>query len=310
MKLCSKILALTALASTAGLISCAGPAGYSYQNVSLKLTFNPICSGVCVNAGVFVAVPPPTNPGDAVGTVGAIEMPTGTGSGSCVQLTATVTNAPANISWTIIPTATPSQPGTGTGTAFPVGQPTPNVGYMQYATGANNYYCVPGSVPIFSGATLAQAQAVGLNQGEVMVVASVPADPNNPSKVVTATQAMTYQVTSPPAGVTVGVTPTTIPVPLGTTYQFSGYIVGINGYIASATPGGPSTPAKAQTWFVNGVAGGNATTGTITNTGLFTAPKAYPSSGKTVTVTMGSTAYPTLVTGASGQGAATTVTFP
>ena len=43
------------------------------------------------------------------------------------------------------------------------------------------------------------------------------------------------------------------------------------------------------TWTVNGVAGGNSTLGTISNTGLYTAP-AYPPSPNTVTVTATSVA--------------------
>ena len=50
------------------------------------------------------------------------------------------------------------------------------------------------------------------------------------------------------------------------------------------------TSNTAVTWSVNGVVGGNSTVGTISNTGLYTAP-AYPPSPNTVTITATSVAY-------------------
>ena len=66
-----------------------------------------------------------------------------------------------------------------------------------------------------------------------------------------------------PLPVTVAVSPTTASVNTATTKQFT------------ATVGGSSN--TAVTWSVNGVAGGNATTGTISTTGLYTAPATVPS---------------------------------
>ena len=311
MKLCTRILALLAIAATFALAGCAGPAGYSYQNVTLTLSFNPICSGTCINGNVFTKVPSPTKAGDQVGPVGAIELPIGGGSGQCVELNATVTNAPANLTWTILPTPNPVPASSGTP---PV--PNPNTGTLASPTGLSNYYCMStswGSAILYSGAQLAQAQALGLQQGETEIVVSVPADPNDPSKVVTATQTFTYQLNTPPSqsGSTmlVGITPAnTLSLALGATYQFSGYVIGDNGYY---TPPGSTTPipAQAQIWYVNGVHGGSTTTGTITDSGLYTAPKTYPSTGKTVTITMASAAFPSIVTGGNGQGTATVITF-
>lgn len=306
MKLRNRILGFLSLAPAFGLAGCSGPSGYTYQNVSVQLSFNPICSGVCLNANVFTPVPAPTTPGDLVGPTGAIEMPVGGGSGSCIELTATVSNAPANVTWTIVPTplATAPTPPTATGTAVPT-PATPNTGSLAYTTGLTNYYCMPNGIPIYSGVQLLQAQAAGLQQGETEVVVSVPADPNDPSKVVTQTQTFTSQVGSPPAGILVGITPAnTVTVALGASYQFTGYIVGNNGYY---TPAGSTTqiPAQSEYWMVNGVHGGSTTTGTITDSGLYTAPKAKPTG--TVTVSMASTAYKQITTGGTGQGASTVV---
>jgi hypothetical protein len=308
MKLCIRLLALFAVAATFALTSCAGPAGYSYQNVTLTLAFNPICSGVCINGNIFTKVPSPTKAGDLVGPVGAVELPVGGGSGGCLELTAVVTNAPGNVTWTILPDPTPVASSTGTPPT-----PNPNTGTLRSTTGLSNYYCMyTGTpMPIYSGAQLAQAQALGLQQGETEIIASVPADPNDPTKVVTAVQTFTYQISTPPsqsgATMLVGITPAnTLSMALGATYQFSGYVIGDNGYTPAPNAG---IPAQSQLWYVNGIHGGSTSTGSITDTGLYTAPKAYPSTSKQVTITMASGAFPSIVTGGNGQGAATVITF-
>jgi len=66
-----------------------------------------------------------------------------------------------------------------------------------------------------------------------------------------------------PTGPAVSVSPATANVQEGGTQQFT----------ASVT----NTSSTTVTWQVNGVAGGNATTGTITSTGLYTAPDVIPS---------------------------------
>jgi len=59
-------------------------------------------------------------------------------------------------------------------------------------------------------------------------------------------------------GISVSVSPSGVSVPLGATQQFTAYVSG--------------TSNTAVTWEVDGVAGGNATVGTIDATGLYTAP--------------------------------------
>ncbi len=93
MKLCLKILAVASIAVfTYPITSCSGPAGFSYQNVAISLSQVPIQCSDCPGGITF-------NPADPA----ALTMPLGGGQGGTVLITATVTNAPANITWTIFP---------------------------------------------------------------------------------------------------------------------------------------------------------------------------------------------------------------
>jgi len=56
-------------------------------------------------------------------------------------------------------------------------------------------------------------------------------------------------------------------------------------------------PTDHLTYFVNGVEGGNAQTGTISSTGLYTAPAVVPTPNNTVTVTATSALFPTAPAG-------------
>lgn len=76
--------------------------------------------------------------------------------------------------------------------------------------------------------------------------------------------------TPPPPPITVTVTPASATVSPGATKQFLDTVTG--------------TTNTAVTWQVNGTAGGNATVGTITTAGLYTAPSTIPNPA-TVTVT-------------------------
>jgi 6-phosphogluconolactonase (cycloisomerase 2 family) len=96
---------------------------------------------------------------------------------------------------------------------------------------------------------------------------------------------------NPPAAVTVTVAPATASVVTGATQQFTATV-------ANATN-------TAVTWQVNGVAGGNATTGTISSGGLYTAPASVPSPAA-VTVTAVSQADSTK----SGTASVTVTTPP
>jgi hypothetical protein len=84
-------------------------------------------------------------------------------------------------------------------------------------------------------------------------------------------------VTAPPTGVTVSVSPTAASVPTRQTLQFT------------ATVQGSSNTAVV--WSVNGINGGNAETGSITSSGLFQAPSGVPRP-KQVTIRATSVADP------------------
>src|SRR6266478_1446648 len=74
----------------------------------------------------------------------------------------------------------------------------------------------------------------------------------------------------PPVVITVSVSPASVNLTPGQTQQFTATVTG--------------TTNMAVNWQVNGVAGGNATVGTITTGGLYTAPSTVPNPA-TVTVT-------------------------
>src|ERR1700722_6480424 len=80
-----------------------------------------------------------------------------------------------------------------------------------------------------------------------------------------------YADTPPPPNFTVSLQPTSVIVALGQTQQFQ------------ATVTGPGDIAVI--WEVNGVANGNSISGTVTDSGLYTAPMAMPSPAS-VTVTV------------------------
>ncbi|HWZ96310.1 MAG TPA: DUF1800 family protein [Candidatus Dormibacteraeota bacterium] len=82
--------------------------------------------------------------------------------------------------------------------------------------------------------------------------------------------------TPPPAPGQLVVTPGSAMVRGAETQQFSAQVTG-------------DTTATAVAWSVNGVAGGNSTTGTITSGGLFTAPE-FPPSTNSITITATETA--------------------
>lgn len=94
-----------------------------------------------------------------------------------------------------------------------------------------------------------------------------------------ASKSASAQVTlNPPASVTVTISPTSKTLTAGATQQFS---VSVS-----------NTSNTAVTWRVNGVTGGNPTTGTISGSGLYTAPSAI-STQTVVAVSAASDADPT-----------------
>lgn len=85
----------------------------------------------------------------------------------------------------------------------------------------------------------------------------------------------------PPPNVTVAIQPSTANLFLGQTQQFQATVTG--------------TASTNVTWAVSGIAGGNATVGTISAAGLYTAPGVLPASAN-ATVTASSSADPQATT--------------
>jgi hypothetical protein len=303
MKLCLKILAVVIVAATmVSLIGCAAPATFNYSNVTLSLTYTPCaanCPAIYYNPAspTTMITPGPLNSG-------------------CVNIFATVTNAPANITYTLYPTPSlviPTLPsgtsttiGTGSGQINPQTSP---VGTVNYANGTTNFYCAPGAaVPVYKGAALEQAQALGIPQGDVLMVAGVPNNPNTPSSSCVlpnspgcAIFTQLFQMynssgaTGPPTVVlfpanATGTTNSILTVTHGgNSYQFNGFAVGappclnVTACLINGTPYPLLSTDNKVIWLVGqttatAVVGGNATYGTISTAGLYTSPTAVPPS--------------------------------
>ena len=305
MKLCLKSLAIAIIAAiTYSVIGCAAPSSFTYQNIGITISAE---CGDCPTPIYNPAFPAPSAAGLPAPAGSVITMPNN-GQGGTYLFTAHVTNAPANVTWTLFPTPNLSEPGTlPTGTTTPVTESTSSVGTLNVASGNTVYYGQNGA-PVYTGAALAQAQALGIPQGMVLLVASVPSDPNNPSAVATGSQLIQiFNTTSnlgPPSVYLVPKTPTNPPLtnPVVTishlapnnTFQFSGGAVGaqpcaaVSAGAALCANGSPAnTVDNTVVWEVGpqpfslGTAVPCTTPatcpyGTITSTGLYTAPATVP----------------------------------
>ena len=301
MKLGFRILALCTIAvTTYSLVSCAAPTSFTYQNVAVALS---VQCGDCPAPVYNPAYPAPAVVGQPA-PAGSVLLQTVAGQGGTYIFTATVTNAPANISWNLYPTpnlTTPNPPPTGT--TLPITESGSSVGTINVASGNTAYYAAPNGPPVYGGAALTQAQAMGIPQGTILLTATVPSDPNDPTKTVTANQLIQLfggsTAQGPPTVYLTPATPTspanvTNPVAIvphnGGTFQFYGGVVGAAPCITAATCAAisPTTPLNTTDntpiWEVGpapfslstAVPGGDATYGTISATGLYTAPVAVP----------------------------------
>jgi len=97
-------------------------------------------------------------------------------------------------------------------------------------------------------------------------------------------------ITPPPPPVSITISPTSATVQTSRTQQFTATV--------------SNTTNTGVTWQVNGVAGGNSTVGTVSTSGLYTAPGSVPSPA-TVTVSAISNADPT-----KSAGSTVTITVP
>jgi len=124
---------------------------------------------------------------------------------------------------------------------------------------ASGLYTAPGAVPSPAGVTVsASSQDVPSVSGSARVTIT--------------------------KGVVVTVSPVNVAIPTGATQQFTATVTG--------------TSNTNVNWSVNGIAGGNATVGTITSGGLYTAPAAIPNPAS-VTISAASQANLAVTTSAS-----------
>jgi hypothetical protein len=170
--------------------------------------------------------------------------------------TGTVSNNLSLPEWSLLDASdTGSTAGSGTLTAIP-------------GSGTTILYTAPATPPIYAGGIV--------TQGTVTVSATTSPPPGSTSTVNP--DAVTFFITAPT--VSVSLSPLAVTVPLGTTFQFTGYEIGsADNALTWETGASPSTV----------VAGGSAIYGTITTGstgGFYTAPTTMPMSGNTVTVTM------------------------
>jgi uncharacterized protein (DUF1800 family) len=168
----------------------------------------------------------------------------------------TVTSAPATVAVTINPTsATVNTGATRQFTATVTGSANTAVTWrVNNVTGGNStvgtitnsgLYTAPSAVPA----------------GAVTVSAVSQAD-------TTRSASANISITAPPVAIAVSVSPATANLTTGATQQFTATVTG--------------TANTAVIWRVNSINGGNATVGTITNSGLYTAPGAIPVGSITV----------------------------
>jgi len=278
MKLCLKILAIAVIAAfTYSLTGCASPPSFTYSNVSISLS--EICSDCQggASAGIFLQY-------DALRPGVLLVDGGGNQQGGSIQFTATVTNAPSNLTWTLYPTqdllqvnpyptcstsstpCTPGELGNGWLTGTFIVQ-SGNTAWFQNAV-------IGGVEPIYTGPALAQAESMqyvitynqpgvstvtglptltpmsvpttGIPQGSVLLGVSVPSNPENPSQVATAYQLMEIYASNP----VVYLTPQTPQQPSGLTNSVltvpRGTSYQFSGGAAGAPPCETSTTCNAQ----------------------------------------------------------------
>jgi hypothetical protein len=322
MKLCSKILAIAIIAAfTYSLTGCAAPSSFTYSNVGIAFTAQ--CSD-CPNGIIYSAsnpaallIPNQLEGGVVLWTVSVTNapsnnltwalyptpnlgdpnpLPTGTATpvgetNSAVGYFQTVSGNTAYYQMNGVPTYT-------TGAALVQAQD------MQYTVTYPQETLSPVGVPLLTTVT---QQMTGIPQGDVLMSVSVPNDPSDPSSVYTAYQLMQIYANSsslgPPSLYLTPHTPTTpsglttsvVTVPHGTSYQFFGGVVGAAPCTSTANCliGGVQYPLdytdNTAVWSVGAttatvVAGGSTLYGTITSTGLYTAPATVPATQPVVTV--------------------------
>jgi hypothetical protein len=276
MKLCLKILAIAVIAATTySLIGCAAPSATTIQNQAITMTAT--CADCPIgiifaptnNMGQPVPVPTSNNAINTTGTYavnstaippGAIMLVDNQGEGGTFLLSATINGQPAtNMTWNIYPTPiSPAEPGSSgpiTGTSTPVGESTSPYGQffaesLNTATygwnPAGSSFTPISGVPYYTGTALEEANAMGIPQGDIMIVATA-SNPSDPADTLSySLLVQIYNQSSgdgPPSAFLAPRTPTTsglttvsvATVPRNSTFQFYGGIIGVEPCYTSAT---------------------------------------------------------------------------
>ena len=214
---------------------------------------------------------PATQPSPATVTLTAVSQADSTKSASA-QI---VISASAAISVTVSPASATVQAGTGTQVFAATVNDTQNKGVTWSLSGAGCSGAACGTLTSVTTASATyNAPAAAPSPATVTLTATSVADS---SKSASATISIA-------AAISVSVSPPSASVNVSLTQQF----------LATVHNDSQSLGVK---WSVNGVAGGNATVGTVSSTGLYTAPASIPGSGVTVTAT--SVADPSVSSAAS-----------
>ncbi len=180
----------------------------------------------------------------------------GTYGSATASVTVAQPTSPSSVSVTITPTTGTVQAGSGqslTLTANLSGSTTTGVTWSQSGIGTLSY---SGNTAVYTPPTT--------GSGTASVIATSVADP-------TKSAAAGVTVTAASASTTVGVSvsPSSASVQAYGSQQFTASVAG--------------TSNTAVTWLVNGVAGGGSGTGTISSSGLYTAPPCASTSSVTIT---------------------------
>jgi hypothetical protein len=224
--------------------------------------------GTISTSGVYTA--PASVPSPATVTVTAVSVQDPSRSASA-QVTITAP-APPPPTVTVSPTTANVQAGGGTQTFSATVTNAQNTAVTWQVNGVNGGNATVGTI---STSGLYSAPATVPSPATVTVAAVSVQDPTKTSSA----QVTITAPPPPPPPVGVTVTPTTANV------QAAG---GTQAFTATVT----NAQNTAVTWQVNGVTGGNATVGTISTSGVYSAPTTVPTPA-TVTVTATSVQDPT-----------------
>ena len=324
MKLCLKIFVVALVAAlTYSMIGCAAPAGFSYQNVSISLTeyctytcsvlnFDPNQPGVWeitqINYFFTASVQnAPPNFTWALYPTENLSQPNPYPTGSSTPVGEQ--SAGPTDGWLYVGP-------NGSGPTVIYNNASPPVYTGAALQQAENFkYTITSTKETLSSLgvpslTTTTVPATGIPQGDVLMAVSVPTSPSDPTQTFTYYQLLEitgglklYLVPSTPTNPT-GLTTSVVTIPHSTaatanTFQFYGGAVGnsacgTTAACAAQSPGFQTLYSIDNTvvWEVGAspstaVVGGNSTYGTISTSGLYTAPTSIPSG--TVCIVMAAT---------------------